>query len=83
MVDTTLLWKEIVITKHNNIGNCLLSNLNGNPESEETKSILGIKILSPMFFLMIIIAVMISWPKSVICKCVTLHKPLSWSIFLK
>jgi len=39
----------IVIAKHNEIGNCLLENLNGNPEYVGTKSILGIMKLGPKY----------------------------------
>jgi len=40
----------IVIAKHKDIESCLLSNLNGNLESNGIKFILGINIFSPIFF---------------------------------
>jgi hypothetical protein len=67
----------IVIAKHNEIGNCLLSNLNGRPESEGTKSILGINTLSPIHLPAVTVAVIIFIPRSLTCNLVPLHKPLA------
>jgi len=48
----------MVIAKQSDIGNCLLWNLNGKPKSEGTESILGIKFLSPTFFVVITVVEM-------------------------
>ena len=73
----------IVIAKHKDIGICLLWNLKGNLESDGTKSMLGIKILSPMFFPIITSAKITFLPKWLTCNLVPLQRPFAWSIFLK
>jgi len=72
----------IVIEKHNDIGNCLLENLNGNPESEGTKSILGINTFCPIPLPVMTVAVMMFFPRWLTCSRVPLHNPLAWSMFL-
>ena len=47
----------MVIVKHKQIGNYFRWILNGKPRSEGIKSIIGIKILSPIFFPIIIVEI--------------------------
>jgi len=53
----------IAIAKHKDIENFLLWNLKGVPDSKGVKFILGINMLSPIFFLVITLAPKTFFPK--------------------